>query len=221
MLPAGWNRCSAAARKVVCWLLILLTPASTLFADTALGMLSAQGTIRVNGRRSQPRQSVFAGDHLETALSSQATLSLNGALIVMTEKSAITLATDAVQIDFGSTLISTTNRALPARASDLVIVPEAKAPARFLVRDLPDKVEVAALNGTISVHNGDETTQVQAGNSATFDTSGKKDKAGKWPPPKTRPWYQNDDLGITIAVATAVSAGVAVGIRNALDASPH
>jgi len=221
VLPAGSNRYAAAVRQTLCWLLILLVPASTLFADTALGMLSAQGTIRVNGSRSQARQSVFAGDHLETALSSQATVSMNGALVVMTEKTAITLAADAVQIDSGSTLISTTNRPLPARASDLLIVPEPKAPARFLVRDLPDKVEVAALNGTISVHNGDETTQVQAGNSATFDTSGKKDKAGRWPPPKTRPWYQNDDLGTTITVLTAVSAGVAVGIKNALDASPH
>ena len=183
-----------------------ILPLNATVAD-AVGMLTSVGTVTVDSRVVATGGAVVPGDVIETRSGSKAIVSSQGQTISVGENSAVKLGSKEIQLQSGAVVVSSTNGVL--RVDNITVISASAAPAKFLARKVNGTVQVLALEGTVSVNDGQQTTQVPATKGVSVGGIG-----------KNMSWLLNDDIGILIVVASAIVAGVTLGVVNALNAKP-
>ncbi len=190
----------------ICWSMIAVLPLQ-LAAGNAVGVLTSTGTVLVDNRQVSSRDEVFAGEVVQTKANSKAVVSTHGKTVSVAQNSSVRFVTDAVELQSGAVLVASTGGVV--RIGNAVVTADSAHPSKFLARKINGEVQVLALEGSVSVNDGQETTQVPATKGVSIGSPGKH-----------LSWLLNDDIGILIVVAAAVAAGVAVGVVNAQNAKP-
>jgi hypothetical protein len=175
-------------RKVICWMLIAVTPASLVAADADSGAAMlygrGKGTVWLNGR-SLPRSSaVFPGDLIQTQPESLATLDASGSGLIVLPDSLVKFEGNAVSLEHGGVSVAT-SKGMVALAREVTVTPVSNAWTEFEVADANGTVQVVASKGNVNVNCGKGTANLSAGEQATPDESGncKKRRKGGAPVP--------------------------------------
>ena len=194
-------------RKVLptlfCWLMILVQPFNA-FAVNTIGMLSSVGTVLIDNQPAGSATAVFPGDLIETKAKSKAIMASPRQTITLSENSTLRIG-DILELQSGVVVVSSAATSL--RVNNVTVT--ATTPSKFLARRLNGSLEVLALEGSVLVSDGQQTTQVPATRGVSIGSLGKH-----------LSWLRNDDIGILIVVAAAITAGVTLGIVNAQNAKP-
>lgn len=194
------------ATKIVSIVMMVLTPAAVLMAESSNTMLYAKGIVLLNGvdvARSAP---VTPGDKIETAGSSAVTIDPNGSKITVNPYSSVGYATDGVKVFRGSANVETSS-GMAATVSQITVTPVDKT-ATYEVARLNNKVTITSHNGALKVADAGVTSTLDAGTSSTLDADPTPTPA---PAPQAAPSMIGSDTsyGKLIAIG-AVVGGVAV-----------
>jgi len=175
-------------RNVICWILISVTPASLIAADTDSGaaILNGRGMggVWLNGKLVPRTSAVFPGDFIQTQPESLATLDASGSGIIVFPDSLVKFEGNAVSLEHGSVNVAT-SKGMVARARAVSVTPASNTWTEFEIWDANGKVQVAAGQGNVIVSCGKGTVNLSAGEQATADESGhcKKRRMGAPPVP--------------------------------------
>ena len=183
-----------------CWLMIVVVPLNAMAAD-AVGMLNSVGTVLVDNRPAAGGSAVFAGETVETRGGSKAIISSQGRTVSLGANSVMRMGSRELELESGAVVVAATTGAL--KVDNVTVTPTSTTPTKFLARKINGTVQVLALEGTVTVNDGQESTQVPATKGVSIGGVGKH-----------LGWLRNDDIGILIVVAAAIIAGVTLGIVN-------
>ncbi|MGH9575971.1 MAG: hypothetical protein ACRD3R_00940, partial [Terriglobales bacterium] len=115
---------------VLCWMMVVALPVSTVLADSNSAMLQASGAVRINDRDVSHSAAVFQGDRIATAKDSSAAITATGTSILLAPSSVLIFAVKHVSLSAGGAHF---NGPISVRAGAMTISP-ATAKARFEVR---------------------------------------------------------------------------------------
>jgi hypothetical protein len=157
------RRCGIA---VPCLLLVMVMGVSVLSAQTGGAILSANGTVKVNGQAAGESTSVFSGDRVDVTGSSAGSINRSGSSVVVGPNSSIQYAPASVEVLQGSARVST-SQGMSAQAGQILVSPK-DAQAKFDVVRIDNKVVVVSREGALTVKNGNQTVVVASGSSNEF-----------------------------------------------------
>jgi hypothetical protein len=174
-------------RNVICWMMIAITPASVLAADSSAGMLYGSGTglVWLNGTRLPRSSAVFPGDLIQTERDSAATLDVSGSGLIIPQDSLVKFEGNAVSLAHGGISVATSHGMI-ARAGEVTVTPASGTWTEFEIADTNGMVQVVASKGNVNVNCGKGTATLSEGEQATRDESGncnKKRRKGGPPVP--------------------------------------
>jgi len=129
-------------------------------------MLYAHGNVTVNGQSLAASTSIFAGDRLDTADSSVATINRRGSSVVVNPNSSVEYGQSSIVVMHGTARVSTL-AGMSARAGQVVISPT-NGNAKFDVPRTSEGTVVVPREGSLVVHDGDRTVNLQPGASRMF-----------------------------------------------------
>jgi hypothetical protein len=199
------------ATRLVCCLMVMLVPAALIGADMS-AVLSGSGDVKVNGNRAKGTATVYAGDVVQTAKGSSATISSNGTTVSMAENSTAAYNGNDIAIKDGRTLVST-RKGTVARFANLVITP-ASDNARFQAAKLNGKYQVAALLGPVSISDGTNSMLLKTG-----EMIQKSDQEPAPPAPASSKKKRGAGGALPGWELALITAGVAGGVVGGLAAA--
>jgi hypothetical protein len=162
-------------RNVICWMLIAVTPASVLAADTGAAMVYARGPVSLNGSPLPQSSAVFPGDLIETKPESLATLDASGSGVVVLPDSLVKFDGKAVTLKRGSVSVAT-SAGMVAVAGVVTVTPASDAWTEFEVEDANGTIRVFAGKGNVNVNCGKGTANLSEGEQASPDEAGNCNK---------------------------------------------
>ena len=172
-------------RNVICWMMIAVTPAALVAADSGAAMLYGRGggAVWLNGRPLPRSSAVFPGDLIQTQPESLATLDASGSGVIVLPDSLIKFEGNAVSLEHGGISVAT-SRGMVAFAREVTVTPASNTWTEFEVVDASGTVQVVASKGDVKVNCGKGTATLSEGEQATRDQSGncKKRRKGGAPP---------------------------------------
>jgi hypothetical protein len=198
-------------RLIICWILIAVTPATAIAADTDSGsaaMLYGKGTVWLNGKPLPRSSAVFPGDLIETRPESIATLDASGSGVVVFPDSLIKFEANAISLERGGASVAT-SKGMVALVQQVTVTPASDTWTEFEVVDTNGKIQVFGSKGTVNVNCGKDTTRLSEGDEATPDQSGhcnKKKRKGGAPLPGGSPVLTNP---FVLGGAVVTGGGVA------------
>ena len=132
----------ASLRNIVCWMLILITPASLAAADAESAMLFTKGVVLRNGVEIPNSSAIFSGDLLETNLNSTGTsvLILPGSLVEYQGKT--------LSVEHGAVSVATSH-GISVRVKCITVAPVSSAWTQFEVTDVNGAVGISAKKNDI------------------------------------------------------------------------
>jgi len=175
-------------RNVICWILIGVTPASVIAADSGAAMLygSGKGTVWLNGRALPRSSAVFPGDLIQTQAESLATLDASGSGVIVLQDSLVKFEGNAVSVEHGRVSVAT-SKGMVALAREVTVTPASNTWTEFEVEDTNGTVQIVASKGDVNVRCGTSNANLSPGEQATRDDSGncnkKKKRKGLGGPP--------------------------------------
>lgn len=156
--------------KTTCWLLIVFFPVA-MNAMPAQGTIQAQGTVTVNGRPVSNTTAVFAGDHIQTAAGSVATLSSQGMMVQMEPNTTAIFNGRSLDLGCGTATIATSVGTM-VRVAGITTTPGAQNTTRIQVSQMNGAVKVTARDNWAMVNDGRIRQTLAPGQSATFQRPG-------------------------------------------------
>jgi hypothetical protein len=172
-------------RNVLCWVMIAVTPAALLAADSGGAMVYGRGEVWLNGKPLPRSSAVFPGDLIQTQPESLATLDAPGAGVIVLPDSLVKFEANAVSLEHGSVSVATSH-GMVGLAREVTVTPASDQWTEFEIADANGKVLVVASKGEVSVNCGKGTATLSEGEQATRDESGncnKKKRKGGAPVP--------------------------------------
>ena len=157
-------------RAVVSLFSTLLFSVAILSGQNTGAMLYAHGNATLNGQPIESSTSIFAGDRLETAESSVATINRNGASIVVNPNSSVQYDQSSIQVLHGTARLSTL-AGMSAKVGELTITPE-NGTAKFDIVASDKGTSVITREGLLTLKEGGRTVTLQPGTTTLFATSG-------------------------------------------------
>jgi hypothetical protein len=167
-------------RNIVCWMLVAITPASLLAADSGAAMLYGRGPVWLNGSPLPNSSAVFPGDLIKTQPESLATLDASGSGVIVLPDSLVKFEGKSVTLEHGSVNVAT-SVGMVAIAGVVTVTPASNTWTEFEVGDANGSVQVFASKGSISVYCGKDTANLTEGEQANPDDSGKCNKKKRKP----------------------------------------
>ena len=158
----------ATLRNTICWILILVVPASVFAADSGAAMLYAKGTAWLNGSAVPRTSAVFPGDLVQTKPDSVANINAPGSSVMILSDSMVKFEGGAVSIEHGSVTVAT-SKGMTTRAGEVTVSPASNALTEFEVSDLNGTVQIVARKGDVSVSDGSQTSTLAQGEQTTRD----------------------------------------------------
>lgn len=189
--------------------MIAALPMVTALADVQAAMAYVQGKAKVNGHVLANSAAIFPGDAIQTSARSTVSLVLKGSSVLVPEGSSVTYREKEVLLTSGSVQVRTMGD-LSARVAAVSVTPASGKPAMFEVARVGKEFRIAAVSGSLTISDGKATTLLEGGQTITLAANGT---------PKGPKSALTGDQALIIVVFTAIAAGVAVGVANAL-ASP-
>ena len=195
-------------------------------AEAPRAMLYATGNVSVNGSSITRSATVLDGDVIQTKSDSAVTLANNGSSVLVPGNSSVVYSSDSVSIASGAASIKT-SRGMSAHIGSMTISPAGNS-AHFRVVQNGKNVEVAALEGTLSITNGAKSVSLDAGKSMTMAMN--QDPATPAPPAPSQGGAGaggggggglGAHVGLIIGLSAVAVAGIAAAVAvNAKNASP-
>lgn len=203
---------TSSVARLVSILMIATLPLATVLADVQGAMAYVQGQAKVNGRPLTNSAAIFPGDAIQTAAGSTVSLVSKGSSVLVPEASSVTYREQEVLLTSGSTQVRTAG-GMSARVAAFSVTPASGKPAMFEVARRGSEVRISAVSGSLSISDGKATTLLASGQTLTLAANGA---------PTGQKSNLTGDQALIIVVFTAIAAGVAVGVANALasDDSP-
>jgi len=202
-MPAQWV-------KTIALLMLFLFPATLMSADM-VGVVRVSGNgVTLDGRACDSGVIGFDGERLATSADSKATVTSRGTTVSLASNSSVKLGTKQLQLLGGSVIVSSDTGTATA-VDDVTITTPPGIHAKFVAQRTEDELQVVALEGSVEVSDGQESTTVPAVRGGKIGIKKSKDNG---PHHKHWSWLKNDDVGMVVLVGAAVAAGVAVGLAG-------
>jgi hypothetical protein len=165
--------------------MIVVTPAALVAADSGGAILYGKGPVWLNGKPLPRSSAVFPGDLIQTQPESLATLDAPGSGVIVLPDSLVKFGANAVSLEHGSVSVATSH-GMVALAREVTVTPASDKWTEFEVVDVNGTVQVIASKGEVNVNCGKGTATLSEGDQATRDESGncnKKKRKGGAPVP--------------------------------------
>jgi len=196
------------ATKILSIVMMMLTPAAMLMAETSNTMLYASGNVTLNGTEVARSASVTTGDRIETAGATATAVNQGGSKVTVNPYSAIRYQSESVNVDRGTAAISTTD-GMAAHAAQITVAPKDKT-ATYEIARMDNKVVVTSHTGALMITEAGKTTELEAGASSSR-TAESTPAPVPTPAPQAAPVFPGSSLsGHQVFAIAAVVAGAAV-----------
>jgi hypothetical protein len=171
-------------RNVICWMMIAVTPAALVAADSGAAMLYGRGkdAVWLNGRPLPNSSAVFPGDLIQTQPESLATLDASGSGVIVLPDSLVKFEGNAVSLEHGGVSVATSH-GMVAFAREVTVTPASNTWTEFEVVDASGTVQVVASKGDVNVNCGKGSATLSEGEQTTRDESGNCNKKRRKPGP--------------------------------------
>ncbi len=179
-------------------LLLLVCFPTMVLARPAQASVQAQGTVTVNGSAISNSTTIFAGDKIQTAAASTATISAQGTMVQMSPNSSAIFNDNKLDLGCGSALVTTSTGEV-VRVSGITITPAGQGATRFRVSQGDGTLKVTVEQGSAVVDDGSKH-MLAAGQSFTHQGGGACGPLATAPQGSTRIYIP--------AAAVAVASGV-------------
>jgi hypothetical protein len=173
----------ASLQYFICWMLILITPASLSAADSESAMLFTKGVVLRNGVEIPNSSAIFAGDLLETKADSVANLNATGTSVIILPGSLVEFQGKTLSVEHGAVSVAT-SQGISVRVKCITVVPVSIAWTQFEVTDVNGSVGISAKKNDIRLETRPDSsspkqvsassrsgTIVREGNQTTRDES--------------------------------------------------
>ncbi len=151
-------------RGSLCWVMLVILPRALLGQSgtdqnglqppvqekTGAAILHSQGGVWVNGYEAQDSSAVFPGDLVETKPGSTASLSLDGAMVLIQSESVAKLGNNLLELDHGDVFVGT-SKGFKVKVHCLTVVPVLMEWTGYEVADLNNNVQVSARKDDVKV----------------------------------------------------------------------
>jgi hypothetical protein len=138
--------------KITAWVLLGLFPGA-LWARPPQATVQAQGTVTINGTRVENTTTIFAGDKVQTADSSLATIATQGTMVQLSPNSSAIFSDKSLDLGCGSALV-TTSMGEVVRVAGVTITPAGQGETKFQVSQGPGALKISAQEGSVVVDDG-------------------------------------------------------------------
>ena len=203
--------------KLLCYWMLCALPGTLMGADK-IAMLYGTGSVTVNANPVTHPSAVFAGDNIHTGSDSSVTLTFPGTQVNLPANSSIVYQPNQILMNQGSALLQA-RKGTVAHLAGLTIAPAGQS-AKFQLTQVPGKVQVAALDGALTISDGLHRVSLPAGKEMSEESSASApdskskgpDSSGSAPAPAVTG-------GLPGWVVGAIAAGVAGGVVGGLAAA--
>jgi len=205
------------ATRMLSIVMMLLTPAAMLVAETGNTMLYASGKVTLNGTEVARSASVTPGDKIETAGATATMVSQDGSKVTVNPYSAIRYESADVNVVRGTAAINTTD-GMPAQAAQISIAPKDKA-ASYEIARLNNQVIIISHTGALMITEGGTTSELEPGSSSSRAADPSPAPA---PAPQAAPVFPGSELSARSVIyigAIVGGAAVACGLECGMSAS--
>lgn len=155
------------ATKIISIVLMVLTPAAMLMAETSNTMLYARGTVLLNGADVASSAPVVPGDKIDTAGSTAVTVDHNGSKVTVNPYSSLSYEADGVKVFRGGATVET-NEGMTAKVSQITVAPVDKT-ATYEIARLNNKVTITSHTGALMITDAGTTSTLEPGASSTLN----------------------------------------------------
>lgn len=162
-------------RKVLCWMMLLVVPASLMAADSGAAMMYTKGTAWLNGSTVPRSSAIFPGDMVQTKPDSLANINAAGSSVTVQSDSLVKFEGNAVSVEHGSVTVAT-SKGMATRAGEITVSPASGEWTEFQVTDVNGAVHIVAHKGDVSIRQGADTTTLPQGQQTTRDESENKNR---------------------------------------------
>jgi hypothetical protein len=138
--------------RVTACLLVVVMTGSAAMGEAAEAVLNSSGDVTVNGRPSPQGTAVFAGQTIDTSTSSSAILNFHGSSVTLAPSSHAIIGPNQLDLGCGESLVKSAS--LGVKAGNLSVTPVQGADARYQVTQGPTGTRVAALEGAVTLNDG-------------------------------------------------------------------
>jgi len=192
------------ATKILSIVMMLLTPAAMLMAETGNTVVYASGNVTLNGTEVARSATVTPGAKIETAGATATAVSQDGSKVTVNPYSAVRYGTEVVSVDRGTAAISTTD-GMSAKAAQITVSPKDKT-ATYEIARMDNNVVITSHTGALMITEAGTTTELEAGSS-----SSRAADPTPAPAPQAAPVFPGSGLtGNQVFAIAAVVAGAAV-----------
>lgn len=153
-------------RRLVCWLTLIVCPASLMAADSGAAMLHTNGKTWVNGAPAPASAAVFPGDLVQTEGDSAANINSNGSSVAILPGSLIKFESGSLGLNHGSVTVATSKK-FPTHAGKVTITPTSENWTEFQVSESDGKVMILARKGDVNVLDESGSSTISAGQQTT------------------------------------------------------
>jgi hypothetical protein len=164
--------------------MLAITPASLMASDEATAMLYCKGTVLVNGNPVPGSSAISAGDSVQTAQDSVATITQTGSSVIVQPQSSVKFAGNSISLEQGVVSVASSS-GLVTSAGSASATPASGTWTEYEVTNVNGMVEIISRKGSLSVNCGKENAALAEGGRVTADDSGKcnrKRAIGAYPP---------------------------------------
>ena len=196
------------ATKILSIVMMMLTPAAMLMAESSSTMLYASGNVTLNGTEVARSASVTTGDKIETAGATATTVNQDGSKVTVNPYSAIRYESAGVNVVRGTAAITTTD-GMAAKAAQITVAPKDKS-ATYEIARMDNNVVITSRTGALMITEAGKTTELEAGGSSSR-TAEPTPAPAPTPAPQAAPVFPGSGLsGAQVFAIGGVIAGVAV-----------
>ena len=153
------------ATKILSIVMMMLTPAAMLMAETSNTMLYASGDVTLNGTEVARSASVTTGDRIETAGATATAINQDGTKVTVNPYSAIRYESAGVNVVRGTAAVSTTD-GMSAKAAQITVAPKDKT-ATYEIARMDNNIVITSKTGALMVTEAGKTTELEAGGSSS------------------------------------------------------
>src|SRR5260370_3727947 len=155
-------------RRLLSWLLVLLTPAALIAADADTAVLYGTGSVYLNGSLLSNSSAVTTGDVIQTKETGAANLNAAGSTVVIESNTIVRFQSSGLALDRGSVSVAT-GKGLSVFARDFKISPVSSAWTEFYTSRASGVIQIIARKNSITVSCGPTTATIKAGQQVSRD----------------------------------------------------
>jgi hypothetical protein len=157
-------------RGIVSTTLFVLIPLYMTAGPPGTAMLYAHGTVWVNGSAVPGNIAVLPGDVMQTGRGAAACVNASRSQVTVVANSLAMYGINKISLDYGDLTVATFS-GTTALVGEVAIVPLLNTWTVFQVSAGGGKAEISALQGSVSVTHGSETTTLSPGQHKTVHHS--------------------------------------------------